>query len=655
MSYKEQTVYSGYGSYEKIKTVLETAGAKRPLLVCDSAFDFLFIKDYVASLAFDFVYFNDFKPNPLYEDVEKGVKLYRENNCDFIVSIGGGSAIDVAKCIKLFAKMNDDSLHLKQPYTDSGIPHLAVPTTAGTGSESTRFAVCYYEGAKQSVTHESIIPDYAVLEPQLLKTLPLYQKKATILDAFCQGIESLWSVNSTDESTEYSLQAVETILAFLEPYLEGDEQATAKISVAANLAGKAINITQTTAAHAMSYKITSLYGLSHGHAVAVCLPYVWQYMIENPDKCIDPRGSGHLQGVFDKLCKLFYVDEPRLCVARFFRILSFMELDFPKLGSREDMDILVHSVNPDRLKNNPVQLDEEAIAQIYESVFTDGNAFQKKNIGIFLKRYRLVYDVEQLQQINLQILLNFDEFCKAHGLKYTLGEGTLLGAVRDGGFIPWDDDVDVYMPRDDYEKFVRLTAKNPPAETVLDCFETNPRHWTVCAKLQTKAKTPFTIERIKKLALKNGPSIDVFPLDIVDEKNSAAKFRKVKLLKTMLWLKTGYSHDYSTNKWAFLKLVSLFVPLKAIVGALRKTVASTSESGEYFANFGSLYSGERALFSREWFDGEKTVDFCGHQLPVMHDCEKVLETIYGDYEKKPPYSRRFPKHSYSAFENSTVE
>ena len=80
------------------------------------------------------------------------------------------------------------------------IPFLAMPTTAGTGSEATRYAVIYYDGKKQSVTHDSVVPDVAILEPKVLKTLPLYQKKCTMMDALCQGIESWWSMNSTDES-----------------------------------------------------------------------------------------------------------------------------------------------------------------------------------------------------------------------------------------------------------------------------------------------------------------------------------------------------------------------------------------------------------------------------------------------------------------------
>ena len=85
MTFKNQEIYSGYGSYRKIPEILQNNNVKKPLLVCDSAFDFLFIKDYIKGLDADFVYFSEFTPNPLYEDIKKGVCIFRENNCDFII------------------------------------------------------------------------------------------------------------------------------------------------------------------------------------------------------------------------------------------------------------------------------------------------------------------------------------------------------------------------------------------------------------------------------------------------------------------------------------------------------------------------------------------------------------------------------------------
>ncbi|MEG0834974.1 MAG: phosphonoacetaldehyde reductase [Christensenellaceae bacterium] len=346
------------------------AGVKGVLLVCDAAFLHLPIKAAFDGLTAQVICFSSFTPNPQYEDVCKGVTLFNQNACNAIVAVGGGSTMDVAKCIKLFCKMNPDKNYLEQPFPDSGVPLIAVPTTAGTGSESTRFAVIYFDGKKQSITHPSIIPNYALLSPEVLKTLPLYQKKCTLLDAFCQGVESWWSVNSTEESKMLSKRAVSMIVHDMDEYLaENTERAAAQIMLAANLAGQAINITQTTAAHAMSYKLTSLYHLPHGHAVALCFPEVWGYMLSHMEHCIDPREAEYLKTVFQEIAEALGCKSAEKAVEWFADVMKRLEMKMPLSGDRaHDITILADSVNPTRLANNPIALDREAFIQMYNRV-----------------------------------------------------------------------------------------------------------------------------------------------------------------------------------------------------------------------------------------------------------------------------------------------
>ena len=349
-------------------------GATKVFLVCDSSFPFLNIKEDIENMGVPHVMFSDFTPNPLYEQVCKGIDLFQITKCDTIVAVGGGSAIDVAKCIKLavLAKEGNDAiippLVSKRVECDgSMLPFVAIPTTAGTGSESTHNAVMYYEGAKQTVTNDGILPDFAILEPSVLKTLPLYQKKCTMMDALCQGIESWWSVNSTEESYEYSRKTIELIMANWRKYIfENDDEAAKQIMLAANYGGRAINITQTTAAHAFSYKITSLYKLPHGHAVAVCLPEIWVYMIGHMDKCIDSRGRECLNDIFKDIAKAMGAETPSEAIAIFRDMMLQMELDNPIANNPdEELSVLSTSVNPVRLKNNPIRLDDQTIMILY--------------------------------------------------------------------------------------------------------------------------------------------------------------------------------------------------------------------------------------------------------------------------------------------------
>ena len=351
--------------------------SKKVFLVCDSSFPYLNIKTDIENMGVPHVVFSDFSPNPIYEDVCKGIDLFLITKCDTLLAVGGGSAIDVAKCIKLavLAKEGNDAIlpplvNTRVECDGTKLPFIAIPTTAGTGSESTHNAVMYYEGSKQTVTNDGILPDYAILEPSVLKTLPLYQKKCTMMDALCQGIESWWSVNSTEESYEYSRKAIELIMANWHKYIfENDDEAAANIMLGANYGGRAINITATTAAHAMSYKITSLYKLPHGHAVAVCLPEIWDYMLEHLEECIDKRGSEYLKDVFDKIAHSMGGDTPSEAIAIFRNMMKQMELSNP-VSEHLSSDILLlsSSVNPIRLKNNPVGLDEEAIKFLYRKI-----------------------------------------------------------------------------------------------------------------------------------------------------------------------------------------------------------------------------------------------------------------------------------------------
>ena len=257
--------------------------------------------------------------------------------------------------------------YLKQEIVPCDIPFLAVPTTAGTGSEATRYAVIYYNGAKQSVTSDSIIPKTVLMDSALLKTLPLYQRKCTMFDALCHAVESLWSVNSTDESRAYASEAIHLILDNMDGYLENEDASNLEMQVAAFKAGKAINITQTTAGHAMCYKLTTLYGLAHGHAAMLCVKTLLPWMLENTERCIDPRGREYLESVFKYIAETFGYAEPKQVADYLEDLYTRLKMSTPSANEAE-FALLTSSVNVDRLKNHPIKLDKESIDLLYHKM-----------------------------------------------------------------------------------------------------------------------------------------------------------------------------------------------------------------------------------------------------------------------------------------------
>ena len=226
----------------------------------------------------------------------------------------------------------------------------------------------YYEGIKQSVTDDCILPDAAILDPSFLKGLPDYHKKATLLDAICHATESMWSVNSDEQSEGYSSAALRIILANYSDYLAGDEEAAGRILEAANLAGRAINISQTTAAHAMSYKLTSEFGIAHGHAAALCLPEVWRYITEHTEECTDPRGEEHLLTEMGRRSDAFGCETADEAIDRFVSLLTEFDLKPVECDDEDRLRTLAASVNPQRLGNCPVPLRYNELLEMYHRI-----------------------------------------------------------------------------------------------------------------------------------------------------------------------------------------------------------------------------------------------------------------------------------------------
>ena len=350
---------------------LKSRGCGKLFVVCDPSIRFLRMDGTLNGLEARFgirvTRFDRFEPNPRYESAREGVHLFREAGCDAVMGIGGGSAMDVAKCIKLWACEEEGETWLRRPVPVNGVPLIAMPTTAGTGSEATRYAVVYENGVKQSVTDDSIIPTAVLLDPSVLDTLPAYQRRATMFDALSHAVESFWSVHSTEESMALSERAVRDILACREGYLANRPEGNAAMLQAAHTAGQAINITQTTAGHAMCYKLTSLFGAAHGHAAALVNRRLWPWMTQHADRCTDPRGAEHLKAVLRRMAACMGCEDSTAGALRFAELFDEAGLTVPE-ATEQQIDELCATVNPDRLKNHPVRLEADDIRELYRLI-----------------------------------------------------------------------------------------------------------------------------------------------------------------------------------------------------------------------------------------------------------------------------------------------
>ena len=368
---------------EELKSFFQEHSCQRIFLVAGSSFSKLPIgkelQELFSELNIAFYHFSDFRANPRLEEVEEGIQAFSTFRGDSILAVGGGSALDTAKCIKLFTGLSKEKPYPEQEFQENGIPLLVHPTTAGTGSESTPFAVIYQDGEKCSVEHESIYPKYRIEDARSLRSLPLYQKKATLLDALSHAMEAIWSKYSNEDSRAYGQKAISLILMNYKAYLSLKNEKDAKnlggaaafegyskqvledVAEAANLAGKAIAVTKTTAGHALSYKLGSIYQLPHGLATAMVNRALYPFMCREKSRMTEPENL-----LF--LAKCFSVETEEEGVKRYREILEDLEI-LPTLSVKEgDLENLVVAVNPERLSNHPIALREEDIRLLYKEI-----------------------------------------------------------------------------------------------------------------------------------------------------------------------------------------------------------------------------------------------------------------------------------------------
>ena len=326
----------------------------------------------------EWVRFDQFSANPCLDEIARGAARFREQPCDTVVAIGGGTALDLAKLIAAIGPTDQDvraTVTGQEPLEGSGaVPVIAVPTTAGTGSEATQFAVAYVDGRKYSVSHPSLLPREVVLDPDLLETLPRAVRAASGLDALCQAIESMWSVRSTAASRAGGLSAMRLAWKWLVPFVEQPSaDARAAMCCAAHLAGRAIQISRTTAAHALSYPLTSEYDVPHGFAVALFLPPLLRWnAATGASSCVDPRGARHVRTALDAICREAGCpaasDAANAIHDLVARVGGVTRLADVTSVDDDLIEQLVQSVNAERLANNPRRLRHDDLRQLIESV-----------------------------------------------------------------------------------------------------------------------------------------------------------------------------------------------------------------------------------------------------------------------------------------------
>lgn len=255
-------------------------------------------------------------------------------------------------------------------------------------------------------------------------------------------------------------------------------------------------------------------------------------------------------------------------------------------------------------------------------------------------------DLRELQLYGLEILKEVDKFCKENNIKYSLGEGTLLGAVRHNGFIPWDDDVDIYMTRENFDKFI-TTFKSKDFR--VEYFNTMKKYWLPFAKVRMLKKTKFCTPKIEKISEYTGPRIDVLPIDYVPKLNSKAQDRQGKLIKYWkIILRNHVYPAYKKNKLYYyvIMVIAKIIPYKFIVNQLTKLMKKyDNEVCKYACCMVGDYSVRKETFPKEYYEELITIKYEDAEFPISKYYDKILSRIYDDYMKLPKKEDRVVKHN----------
>jgi alcohol dehydrogenase class IV len=317
-------------------------------------------------------------PNPEIEEIKRGISIFKKFNPDIVIAVGGGSVIDSAKAINALSSQSDDPILYvvgEKKLVYGGKPLVAIPTTAGTGSEVTKFATIYINKKKHSLESEKIIPDVALVDPTLTYSLTPYLTASNGLDALCQGIEAYWSVNSTEKSRTYAKKALELAFSNIAKAVKTpSEEVRVAMAKASHFSGKAITISKTTACHAVSYPLTSYFAIAHGHAVALTMPAFLEFnSMVTEDVCNDKRGVVFVKERMAEILSIIGAADGKEGKRKFYGLLKDILEDTRLrdfcIGEKDIEFILEESFTPSRMNNNPRSVSKEGLRQILEDIW----------------------------------------------------------------------------------------------------------------------------------------------------------------------------------------------------------------------------------------------------------------------------------------------
>ena len=370
-----ETSYHGKGAIAEIANEIKARAFKKAFVCSDPDLVKLNITkkvtDILEGAGIEYALFSDLKPNPTIENVQSGVEAFKESKADCIVAIGGGSSMDTAKAIGIIIENPEfadvKSLEGVAPTKNKCTPIIAVPTTAGTAAEVTiNYVITDAELNRQMVcvdVHD--IPVVAVVDPDMMASMPKGLTAATGMDALTHAIEGYITKGAWEMSDMFHLKAIEIIAKSLRGAVEGTDEGREGMALGQYIAGMGFSNVGLGIVHSMAHPLGAVYDTPHGVANAIILPTVMEYNAPaTGEKYRDIATAMGVEGVADMT-----LEEARTAAIEAVKKLSAdvgIPADLKDIVKEEDIDFLSQSAYDDACRpGNPRDTSVEEIKELY--------------------------------------------------------------------------------------------------------------------------------------------------------------------------------------------------------------------------------------------------------------------------------------------------
>ncbi|MBS2971019.1 iron-containing alcohol dehydrogenase [Metabacillus sp. KIGAM252] len=383
--------YTGWGSLEHLLPEVEKHSPEKILVVTDPMLEKIGLTERITAplekQGYSVTTYTDVVPEPPLETGERLVAFAREGRFELIIGLGGGSALDLAKLAAVLAVHDGsaaDYLNLTGTKTieKKGLPKILIPTTSGTGSEVTNISVLSLETTKDVVTHDFLLADAAIVDPELTVSVPSKVTAATGIDALTHAVEAYVSVNASPATDALALHAITLIGRSIRKAVEDgkDKQARIDMSSGSFMAGLAFFNAGVAGVHALAYPLGGQFHISHGESNAVLLPYVMGYIrkscVKRMEDILTALGK-HSTGLSEEEASYKCVEEFQQLVKDVGIPSTLAGFDVPESALE---DLTRDGVKQKRiLARSPMPLMVDDIRRIYQSAF-DGVIVEAKQM-----------------------------------------------------------------------------------------------------------------------------------------------------------------------------------------------------------------------------------------------------------------------------------